>query len=292
MTIIHTDTPNAEFTNVRNIYPHLAIGCDASRHQGDINFEILKSREVIFAAFRVSVGDYYADEMRQTYYLNARAVGIYQTDYHVVRSDISARAQMDKYYANRPTGDAPPEWGPVLDNEIHGKEIKIKIRGRKYKWTWKTFPRSQITDRVLECKEIVEQRDGVTPLHYSYLYFYIDHLEDTPELWEMSHWLAHYGTLTPGWIGDRNLFGDMNRGQADFRIWQCLADSDDQGPYFGSGAHGFDVDLYYGSDAAFVSEFITKEPLPPEPPPPSPERRVIAQFRDEDRNYEVVRVEE
>lgn len=265
MPIIHTDTPNAKFTAVRDAYPTWALGCDASMWQGDINFEILGSRGVLFGAFRTSVGDYYADPMRQTYYLNAKAQGIHQTDYHGVRPDIGARAQMDKYYASRPTRDTPPVWGPVLDDEIHGKEIKVKIRGRKYKFVWKKFSRAQITDRLLECKEIIEQRDGQTPIHYSYLYFFIDHLEDTPELWEMDQWLAHYHTLTPGWIGGRNLFGALNGGKATFRIWQCLADADDQGPYFGSGAHGFDVDLYLGTDEEFIAEFITKEPPPPPP---------------------------
>ena len=275
MTIIHTDTPNQKLIEVLNKYPieSHSQGVDVSKHQGEVNFDTMKKRGVHYAAFRTTIGNYYKDPMRKTYQLNSLANQIHPTDYHVVRPDNSARSQMDNYFSTRPTGGTPPIWPMVLDDEIHGKEIKVKINKKKYKFVWKKFPRSQITDRLLECKEIVEERDGVTPLHYSYLYFLLDHLEDIPEVWEMDQWVAHFGTLKPGWVSGRNKLAALNKGKGiELIIWQCLANGDNQGPYFGSGAHGLDVDLFMlGGDDAFDQRYGIGSPGEPPLPPLSSE---------------------
>lgn len=262
-----TNTPNQKLLDVLKAYPNLSLGTDISRHQEDVDFATMKKRKVHFAAFRTSIGNYYVDPMREVYFLNASAAGIHQTDYHVVRPDNSAVSQMNNYFSSRPTGDNPPAWPMVLDNEIHGKSVQVKINKKKYKWVYKKFPTSQITDRLLECKEIVLERDGIMPIHYSYLYFLLDRLEDTPEIWEMDLWLAHFRTLRPGWISGRNKLATLNSGKGvEIVLWQCLVDGDDQGPYFGSGSHGLDIDLFMlGDDKEFDRRYIAEEsPREPE----------------------------
>lgn len=272
MTIIPTNIPNQKLINILNkfLLDDHSLGVDMSKWMGDTNFDILKKRGVHFAAFRTTIGNYYKDPMREIYFNNANAVNIHQTDYHVIRPDNSARSQMDNYFISRPSGDTPPILPVVLDNEIHGKSVTVwkNKKKKKYKIVYKKFPPSQITDRLLECKEIIEIRDGKTPMHYTYLYFLIDYMEDSREVWEMDQWIAQFGTLTPGYLrkqSDRDRLAALNGGKGiPITIWQCLADADDQGPYFGAGAHGLDIDLFmFGGNDTFDSRYTTQGPTPP-----------------------------
>ena len=277
MTVIPTNTPNQKFLDLTAKFPidSHALGSDVSKWQGEINFELMRKRGIRYIAIRTSVGNYYLDPMRSVYYQNALANDIYPTDYHVIRPDNSVVSQMDKYFLNRPSGDTPPIWPMVLDDEIHGKSITVwkNKNKKKYKIVYKKFPPSQITDILLGCKEKVEERDGVTPIHYANLFFLFDFLEDVSDIWKMDLWIAQYGTLNPGRLNERfqPMLDALNNGQGIEHLiyfWQGLADSDDQGPYFGSGSHGLDIDFYMkGGIDDFISRYITAEEPPPPPPP-------------------------
>ena len=175
MTIIHTDTPNQRYKEVIGRFPlesHSLIS-DISKHQGEVSMETMKRRGVHAIAIRVSIGNYYVDPMCKTYQQNALANDIHPTDYHVIRADNSVISQMDKYFLNRPSGDTPPSWPMILDDEVKGKSVTIwkNKNKKKYKIVYKKFSKAQITDTLLGCKELVEKRDGVTPIHYANLFF-------------------------------------------------------------------------------------------------------------------------
>ena len=69
-------------------------------------------------------------------------------------------------------------------------------------------------------------------------------------------WIAHYGTDEPGLWRGRQLLEELGYDKNDWKIWQCMADADDQGPYFGSGAHGLDVNFFNGTLKDFEKEYI------------------------------------
>ena len=88
----------------------------------------------------------------------------------------------------------------------------------------------------------------------------------------MTLFIAQYGTLTPGRLVQRfqKRLDALNNGkgiQDLILIWQCMADSDDQGPYFGSGAHGLDIDLFMRGDNDAFDRYFNIDGAAPEPPP-------------------------
>ena len=276
MAIHYTNTPNQRFIEVTNRFPvdtH-ALGADVSRHQGEVSFETMRKRGVRYIAIRTSVGNYYLDPMCEVYYRNALADDIYPTDYHVIRADNSVVSQMDKYFLNRPSGDTPPIWPTILDNEVKGKSVTIykNKKGTKFDIIYKKFSPARITDILLGCKEKIEERDGATPLHYADLFFLFDNIEDVSEVWEMDLIIAQYGTLTPGRLEPRfqKRLDALNNGkgiQDLICFWQGLADRDNQGAYFGSESRDLDIDFYMkGGIDDFISRYISKEePTEPQP---------------------------
>jgi len=268
MPVVHTDIPNQHYRRIRDRYKENALIVDASSNQGDIDFKIMRSRGVVAGWFRVSVGDDFLDLKRGQYFRDAQAVGMPQGDYLVILPWIPAKKQMDFYYTNRPTGDKRPELPTVLDNEINKKSIRVKINRKKYEWQYKKVAAGEITERLLQCAEIIRKRDGRDPLHYTFADFLANRMEVTEEVKQLKLWYAHYRVNFPGQRSDGKNYLEMaGYGKGDWLMWQCLADGDDQGPYFGSGAHGLDISIYKGNAAKFRLDFGLGENSTPAPEP-------------------------
>ena len=245
--------PNAKLLHLLDLYPNNPLLLDISRWQGEVDFFKAKLRGVVGVYTRVTIADYYTDPLVKKYAKDINEAGLFRGDYHVTRADIKPIKQMDRYYRDRPSGDTPPALGIVLDNEISGRNITVKINKKKTEIQYKKFSRAGVTDNVLACKEIVERRDGIVPENYTYPYFFWDYLSANDELMEMPLWLAHYGVDVPGRLSARkDIFDMLKISRSSMIKWQALADGDNQGEFFGSSAHGLDVNLWMGGDGTLV----------------------------------------
>jgi len=207
-------------------------GVDVSRWQGDINWDTMFDRGIKFATLRCTVGDYYVDTMLNIYDQQTRARRIYTNYYHVMRTQATAQKQMDWYFSNQPKrADFPicldVEWETTGDDSYY-------------------YDPEETTERVLECVEIIKERDGRTPFLYSAVGYLETWLLPHPEILALPFFVANYGVVAPNiWLFE------------DYKFWQFMADGDNQGEYYGSGAHGLDVDMYNGSQEEFEKEFIS-----------------------------------
>ena len=180
---------------------------------------------------------------------------------------------MDKYYLNRPSKDTPPSLGIVLDNEISGRNITIQINKKKTEIEYKKFTKNQVIDNVLGCAEIIKSRDGITPKNYTYPYFFWDYMSGNKAINELGLWLAHFKTEIPGQLGRKNIFDMLDMPRENIFMWQALADGDNQGEYFGSGAEGLDVNFFMHGDGTyqdFLSYYNLVDEDAPEPQIPVP----------------------
>ena len=225
---------------LREFYPFNMLGVDVSRWQGYIDWDKMKSRGVEFAVIRNTVGDYYLDPMTNFYYQSCLKRGIYSSFYHVMRTQATAQDQMDWYFSQQPSRPDFPiildlEWEKIAENTVF-------------------FDPERTTERFLECAEIIKVRDGRNPIMYSAPYYLWDFV-NYKELLKFPLWIAHYGVNYPGQSGSRNLLEEM--GFKSWAFWQCMADGDNQGEYFGSGAAGLDVNFYKGTKEEFEKKYIS-----------------------------------
>ena len=106
------------------------LGIDCSRWQGNIDWPLLASQGVLWAAIRASVGNYYIDPTFEDNFDGASAAGIMPLSYHVIHPDNDVESQLDRYELAM-NGRAPA--GLVIDAEIVGT-VSENIRKRRTYW--------------------------------------------------------------------------------------------------------------------------------------------------------------
>ena len=92
--------------------------CDISRHNGEIDFNVMKAAGAVGVAIRATVGDFYTDPRFYTNWDGAGEAGLFRTAYHVTRPMSGAERQLQRF--KDVVGDRRPNFGSygwVSDNE-------------------------------------------------------------------------------------------------------------------------------------------------------------------------------
>lgn len=159
-------------------------GIDVSTYQGVINWRAVADAGYRFAVVRATLGDVKVDETFETNWIGARSVGLLISAYHVVKPEIPAGAQIDRFVATLSghITDLPP----VLDIELDGAQTP-----------------DQITASVRECLRLSTQHFGRPPIIYTAKWFWDKFVLPSGEWASYDLWVASYGTadalLPTGW---------------------------------------------------------------------------------------------
>lgn len=160
-----------------HIPPHFPIhGIDVSKHQGIINWDLVKSMsdsgiKIGFAFIKATEGESLTDRYFDRNWEKARSVGLTRGAYHFFNPLKTGEEQAENFIAavRLVPGDLPP----VLDVETRGGISRSKLQGR-----------------VQAFLRIIERHYRVTPIIYTNVKFYDDVLGDAFDRYPF--WVAHY----------------------------------------------------------------------------------------------------
>lgn len=165
-------------------------GIDVSYWQEGIDWDKVANQPddpIRFVGVRASLGSRYADPRFAENWAGAKAVGLLRAAYHVVLPDVSAEAQMEKFFSV--VEDAPGELPLVLDVEIDNNQSPAGVQNVVY-----------------QCSGMIAAKYGRRPMIYSraqWIDVFLIGPGATPPAWLNEHdwWLAHYlagGAEHPG----------------------------------------------------------------------------------------------
>ena len=169
----------------------VTLGIDVSKYQGVVNWRAVADAGYRFAVVRATLGDVKVDETFETNWIGARSVGLLISAYHVVKPEIPAGAQIDRFVATLSghITDLPP----VLDIELDGGQTP-----------------DQITATIRECLRLSAQRFGRRPIIYTAKWFWNKFVLSSGEWAQVDLWVASYGTAE----------AQLPAGWASWKIWQ------------------------------------------------------------------------
>lgn len=120
---------------------------DISKHQGNIDFDIMKAGDVYACFVRSGISWGYKDPRFDEFWAELARVGILRTSYHVIYPDQPVRRQVDNWYQIHPETEVIPR---AIDLEVQ-REASF----------------NQIADATWEMSEFVKARDGMRPIIYT-----------------------------------------------------------------------------------------------------------------------------
>ena len=126
---------------------NLPLWRDYSRHQGQIDFEVVKQNNIYAMIARAGVSWGYQDAWFPANWAGAQQIGIYRTSYHVIWTDQPIVAQADNWYKVHDERDILPR---VIDLEVERGDTN-----------------EEKANAVLAMSDLVLKRDGVRPIIYS-----------------------------------------------------------------------------------------------------------------------------
>ena len=227
------------------------FGIDVSRHQGVIDWEVVKAHkpEVEFCGIRAGISWRYVDPFFGSNWAEAKKVNIPRAAYHVLYPDQDWKRQMDHFL--KLVGDDKPEMGYVIDLELVRDIGPYDIRAI-----------------VGACQEYLQWMTGMDTIIYSRAQWIDDYMtwSATPPVWyhDVWWWLAHY--LPVGMRGEHKGPPDLPRGvnAEDVIIHQ----TSDKQPNIGGQAKTTDTNRWvsYMKINEFMEDGMIAEPEPtPEP---------------------------
>lgn len=219
-----------------------AFGIDVSRYQGLIDWDqVVGHREptVIFAAMRAGISWGYTDGWFARNRTEAKARNLIWLAYHVLYPGEDASRQMDHFF--RILGDDIGPMPLVIDAELdHGQS------------------RRTITNRILECARIIEQRAGRAPILYGRAEW-INRCTYPKELAHLDLWVAQYLSADPDMGYAREHMGppDLPKGFEQYLIHQ----TGDKTPGAGFGVQSKYLDYNrWNGDAESVYRYMADGP--------------------------------
>jgi len=232
----------------------MILGCDVSRHQGNIDFGKMKTAGAKFVVIRCTVGDYYTDDAFVENWKKAKDAGLYVAPYLVVAPATSA-AYGNRYisadshfdYFMDAFGDRKPDFPIVLDVELHRNRSRDQIS-------------HLLLQLVARFKNDVYDR-GWKPIIYTAQSFWDTHVSQ--DVW----WTDGYSYLFPArwstsltspWSDGYYKFAGWN----NWTFWQWSADGNYRGKEFGASSRHIDLDYFNGSLSEFQQLFGLEETEP------------------------------
>ncbi len=198
--VYHKIKPKAEIKEVEarntktNLITEIKIpkgevyGIDISRHQGNINWSILKEftfkyHKISFIYIKATESDDWIDKNFSSNWKKSKEHGFIRGAYHFFDPKAEANVQMENFFNNveLEKGDLPP----VLDVE---QESRISV--------------SEYQKRVLLCLQLMEKHYGVKPILYVNKVFYNTYF-DTEKFKKYLIWMSRLQKTPPkqdNWI--------------------------------------------------------------------------------------------
>lgn len=239
-----------------------------------MQWDIAKARGVQFMAARATVGNYYADLTFRHNADEATRLGIYWTAYHVIRPEFDAASQVSLLFSH--LGGRKPDFPIVLDVEVK-MDLLQRIADPKRA---KHYAPANYVQRIHQVAEMIEQRDGRTPLFYTYPDFVDSFLLNHPSLAHYKLWISN----TSGKLNISLPAPTVPMPWTRWTIWQWLTDKSDDGFEYGAQSKALDRNWYNGSIEEFKAEFeITDEP---KEPPTIEERVTLLEYENAARRAE------
>ena len=232
--------------------------CDVSRHQGKIDFNVMKAQGIEGVAIRATVGDYYTDPMFHINWITAGMAGLFRTAYHVSRPKSGLKSQVTRF--KDVVGDRRPHFGGKIgwigDNECaDGEDV------------------ARVTDTVWYCLNELSHHAGVPAGNYTRASWWNTYVKPAITWAEFLLWIARYSdTLEEPWKPTSASYL-IPHSYAVWDLWQRSADGNKRGEEFGvipeAGAPPPSIDLSRVRDRVFDS--APAPPPMPEPPVPEPD---------------------
>ena len=158
-------------------------GIDVSSHNGNINWEAVKSSGVEVVIIKATEGVDFIDSMVNQHYAGASSVGLNRGFYHFMSEKTDPHRQAEDFY--NCIKDKSYNCIPTLD-------IEVNNYGRSA---------SEITDRCLEFINRFKELSGQDCMIYTGGYFGRDNLDSRIKCYP--GWIAHYGVSSPMETGFR-----------------------------------------------------------------------------------------
>jgi MYXO-CTERM domain-containing protein len=158
--------------------PTTTYGIDVSRFQGDINWDQVAGSDVKFAFIQISRSLTDIDAKFPYNWRRAKEVGILRGAYQRFHPGEDVQGQADLFLGKLgpyQAGDLPP----VLDVEDQDGQTAAQISAKVRQWV-----------------EYVEQKLGVRPIIYTNFYFWRDKVGGA-DFSEYPLWIANYGAACP-----------------------------------------------------------------------------------------------
>jgi hypothetical protein len=149
---------------------------DVSRHNGHIDFSVLKDSGVTAVVSRTGISWGYQDPWFPRNWSESKAKSLYRSTYHVPYPDQPVIPQLDSWYKLHPELDTIPR---VIDLELSRDQ-----------------PSAKIAEFVWGMSNVILSRDGVRPIIYSRYLLVNDWLRTWTKEMLNDHywWLAQYLT--------------------------------------------------------------------------------------------------
>lgn len=237
--------------------------CDISRHQGEIDFDVMKAQGIEGVAIRATVGDYYTDPMFHINWNMSGVAGLKRTAYQVSRPKSGLKSQVKRF--KDVVGVRQPDFGGkigwVVDNECDDGEDMDRV-----------------TDTVWYCLNELSHHAGVPAANYTRAEWWNRCVKPAISWAEFLLWIARYGEKlkAPWWPSSPSYL--IPHSYAVWDLWQREADGNLKGEQYGvipePGAPKPSIDLSRITDRVFDSVPVP-EPPSPAPPVPEPEPPVI-----------------
>ena len=222
--------------------------CDISRHNGEIDFGVMKAAGAVGVAIRATVGDYYTDPRFYANWDGAGEAGLFRTAYHVTRPLSKAGSQI-KHFKDV-VGYRRPNFGKygwVFDNECQdGANVRT------------------ITDLLWYSGSELSNHAGLPALNYTRVeWFNRNTYAGDWQRWPL--WVARYTDADWPWTNDpRDIY--KPRDYDDWAMWQWSADGNLRGREFGAlpeaGAPEPSMDLNRAKPDIFPTSKVYKLFLP------------------------------
>lgn len=167
-------------------------GFDISHYQGHINFDALAADPHCgYLYLKASEAATNKDNMYNTYYKEAKRVGLKVGSYHFFRGNYSAREQFENFRSV--LKDKPQDLIPIIDVEVLARRVSIY----------------QYMERLQELCRLVEKEFGRKPMIYTGQKFYNMHFAGTKFVGKYKFMIARYTDIEP-----------ELKNNDDFVIWQ------------------------------------------------------------------------
>jgi GH25 family lysozyme M1 (1,4-beta-N-acetylmuramidase) len=224
--------------------------CDVSSHQGGVDFEVMKTRDVSGVAIRATVGGLYTDPMFFLNWERAGAAGLPRTAYHVTKPGQPIASQVRRF--KDVVGDRRPDFkvvGWVNDCELFDRETASEIT----KITW------GVTNELAA-------HAGVEPFIYTRMSYWNQATNPAVTWARFPLWVARYTLASAPWFLSEPAYLRPRKGEwLTWDAWQWSADGNNQGKKHGCLSPHVDLNRV----RSWVFDGIGV-PDPPDPPDPEP----------------------